>query len=345
MALNRTLLIALAVVFSAYNLVRGVITLGQAQSPWPSVWAMALYATATTISLWLGMRGPLPIWAAVVNLSTAIVVPVLVTSQLDGGVDNGYASWHVASIGALMTITIVLRQEVFGWAGILFLSVQTVLWTGLSTAVGVGISGALFWGALASLLTRSLVAIDRRARELADAEREAARWQAVQWAHDAERTARLERTTREAMPVLRDVILAGGVLPERQRVEAGIIESALRDEIRGRALITPLVRSRLEEIRRRGTRVAVLDEGGLDEMGPRERLLVLDRLAGELDGLVCASLVVRTGATGTSTAVTVVGLDQSPDPDDPEDDVVVWVEILRDGSVLRHPLGEAATER
>lgn len=341
MSLNKTLLIALAIVFSSYNLVRGLITLGQPLSPWPSIWAMLMYALATAISLRLGMRGVLPLWAAAFNLSTAVVVPLLVTSQLDGAVDNGYASWHVASIGVLMTITIVLRQEIWGWAGIAFLALQTTLWSNLGEAIEIGVSGAVLWGVLASLLTRSLVGVERQAKRLADLEQEAALWQAMQHAHDRERTVRLEQTTREAMPVLREVILTGGVLPEQQRVEAGLIESALRDEIRGRALISPAVRARLEDARRLGTRVSVLDEGSLDDLDEDAHQVVLARLADELVSVECSSLVVRTGPLGSTIAVTVVGLSPSPDPDEVEDDVVLWVEINRDGAATRRHIGEA----
>ncbi len=60
---------------------------------------MALYLTATVIALWPSSRTATPPWLAAFCLATAVTVPLLVTSQLDPTVNNGYATWHVSAIG------------------------------------------------------------------------------------------------------------------------------------------------------------------------------------------------------------------------------------------------------
>jgi uncharacterized phage protein gp47/JayE len=69
-----------------------------------------------------------------------------------------------------------------------------------------------------------------------------------------------------------------GRLSEDERRAARIAE-ALRDELRGSALLDAEVRAALAAARERGTTVSVLDEGGLDGLSPAERAAVRARLA------------------------------------------------------------------
>lgn len=335
-ALNRYALLALAAAFSIYNVIRGVITLPQAESPWPSIVGMVLYLVVTIISLWPSSPTAMPLWLASLNLGTAVALPLLVTSQLDPSVNNGYATWHVASIGALMTITAVRRREAFAWIGIIFLTAQSILWAGAGVALQIGIPGSILWVALASILTRSLVRVGRDEQNLAIAEREAAQWQAAQDAHHEERRVRLKQAERVALPTLRNIILAGGSLSQQERAEAKVLEAGLRDEIRGRMLLNDAVRARVAEARRRGSVISMLDEGTLDEIAEEDRQRVLDRVADAVASTSAHRMIVRTAPVDSPTAVTVVALNPSGDPDDDEDEVQLWLEIPRKATADWH---------
>ncbi|MET0861291.1 MAG: hypothetical protein ABW091_09715 [Microbacterium sp.] len=332
-SLNRYTMIALAAAFSFYHVVRGLLTLPQADSPWPSVAAMALYLAATVMALWPSSPTAMPSWLAAFCLATAVSVPLLVTSQLDPTANNGYATWHVSAIGTLMTITVVRRQEVWGWIGVAFLTVQSVIWCGLGTSMEIGITGSLMWVVVAGVLTRSLAKVGHDAQTLTVAEQEAAKWQAAQDAHEQERRARLEQTGKRALPILRDIILAAGELSEAQRIESRVLEAGLRDEIRGRRLLNDRVRNSVLAARRRGSTVSMLDEGTLDHLSEGELDVVLDAVAVAIDGCDADRLIVRTAPADSDVAVTLVGLSASIDPDEPGDSVRLWLEIPRAVSV------------
>ncbi len=329
-SLNRWALLALAAAFSLYHVVRGITTLGQAASPWPSLAAMVLYLVATVLSLWPTSRTTMPVWLAALDLATAVSVPLLVTSELNPDVNNGYATWHVAAIGTLMTIAVVRRQELVGWIGVIFLTVQSILWCGIGTSIQIGVTGSIMWVIVASVLTRSLVKVSRDAENLAVAERESAKWQAAQDAHQSERRRRLEQTGARALPMLREIILSGGQLGEEQRVESRVLEAGLRDEIRGRRLLNDRVRESVLAARRRGTTVSVLDEGTIDDLREDELTPLLDQVADAIETTTDATrMIIRTAPADTGVAVTLVALGPSTDPAEPGDSVRLWLEIPR----------------
>ncbi len=331
-SLNRYTMIALAAAFSFYHVVRGLLTLPQADSPWPSLAAMVLYLTATVIALWPTSPTAMPPWLAAFCLATAVTVPLLVTSQLDPTVNNGYATWHVSAIGTLMTITVVRRRELVGWIGVVFLTVQSILWCGLGTSMEIGVTGSLMWVFVAGILTRSLAKVGHDAQTLTVAEQEAAKWQAAQDAHEQERRTRLDQTGKRALPMLRDIILAGGELSDAQRIESRVLEAGLRDEIRGRRLLNDRVRNSVLAARRRGTAVSMLDEGTLDHMPDDELAIVLDAVADAVDRTEADRMIVRTAPIDSDVAVTLVALGASTDPDEPGDAVRLWLEIPREKS-------------
>lgn len=340
-ALNRFSMIGLAALFSLYHVVRGMLTLDAAASPWASIIAMALYLVATGFSLWPSTPRTVPMWVGAVALLTCVAVPVLVTSQLDPSVNNGYATWHVASVGTLLTIIAVRGHAVMAWLGVVFLVVQSLLWGGLVVSVEIGVTGSVMWVAVATVLTRSLARLDLDAADLGAAERKAAAWQAAQLAHESERRVRLTQTNQRAMPVLRNIILTGGDLNEAERDEARVLEAGLRDEIRGRRLLNDEVRSAALAARRRGMTISLLDEGTIDDLDEAERERVLGTVATAIATTDAERMIVRTAPADGSVAVTVVGLRASTDPDESGDTVALWLEIPR--SVDAHP--ESPSER
>ncbi|MCX7520989.1 hypothetical protein OSC27_01720 [Microbacterium sp. STN6] len=341
----RLIFLGLGALFSAYHVFLGISTLGHPATPQPAIAAMVVYALATAVSIWPGSPVKMPLWLAAFDLAVCVALPLLVTSQLDGGADNGYATWHVAAVGTLMTICAVRRQQLIAWTGVLFLAVQTVVWGGFGALASVGVIGSVAWVGVAVVITRALVKAARDSRQFAKAEREATEWQAAQEAHVIERQFRLRKTYRVAQPMLTEIARTGGNLTPAQRQECRYLEQAIRDEIRGRSLLTDDVREQVMAARRRGTVVSLLDEGGLDDMLEEERLEILGRLADAIRGTRTDRLIVRTVPHSSRVAVTVVGLSVPGDghanalgPDSHDDEVDLWLEIPRHPSQAAAPL-------
>ena len=241
--------------------------------------AMALFAVATAISLLPG--GRMPVWVASFDVAVAVVITALVSSQLDLGREGGtgYATWHVAAVGTLMTIVSSRRRHLFAWGGIVFLVVHTIAWAGPSGIASLGVLGSISWVAVSHIISVALANASRDAQRFAIAEREALDWQAAQDAHVYERQFRLGQTMAMALPMLKRIEKTGGELSESERTECLHLEGAIRDEIRGRKLLNDAVREEVMLARRRGATVTLLDEGGLDDLDEFELERVLARLA------------------------------------------------------------------
>ena len=338
----RYLIVGMAGLFSAYHLVLASYTINIPNHPQPVFVAMGLYAVATIISLlpWGPVR--MPIWMAAFNFAKVIAITLLVASELDysrpGG--TGYASWYVAASGTLLTITSTRGRHTFAWLGIGFLVVHTVVGVGAVGPAGIfslGIVGSASWVAVSHVLSTALAKASKDAQRFALAEREATDWQAAQEAHVHERQFRLGQTSAMALTMLRQIQDSGGKLTDAQREECAYLESAIRDEIRGRKLLNDAVRDEVMSARRRGATVNLLDEGGLDDLSDDELERVLNRLALAIHETNADKIIARTVPEGSDVAVTVVGLRSVADresvalgQDSLEDDEVdLWLEIPR----------------
>jgi hypothetical protein len=334
------LIIGLAAIFSAYHLVLAVVSIDVPREKQPYIAAMVLYAVATLLSLWFTRTPRMPGWLGAFNVAVAVVVPLLVTSQLDHDKIAGtYAAWHTAAIGTLMVITSTRRRHTFAWLGTAALVVQTVAWAGPGGLVAYGVIGSTAWVGVSHALSLSLAKAGRDTRQYALAEREAVEWRAAQEAHVSERQFRLGQTSRMSLPMLRQIVAVGGELSEGQRLECLYLEGAIRDEIRGRKLLNDRVREQIMVARRKGTIVTLLDEGGIDDLAEADLERVLNRLAEAIRDTETGRLIARTVPGGSDIAVTVVGLSSLDDGhssalgsqgiDDEEDRVDLWLEIPR----------------
>jgi hypothetical protein len=306
----RALIVSMAILFSAYHVLLGLYALGTPDYAVPVIISLCLYAVATAVSLfpWGGMR--MPVWMAAFNVAVVVVVTLLVTNELDpqraGG--NGFATWYVAALGTLMTITSTRRRHSFAWAGIIFLAVHTVLWAGPGALASLGVIGSISWVAVSHILSSGMAKATKDALRFALAEREATDWQAAQEAHVFERQFRLGQTSSSALPMLRRIQDSHGELTDEERLECLHLEGAIRDEIRGRRLLSDAVREEVMIARRRGTVVTLLDEGGLDDLSDTELDRVHAQVADAIRSTNADTLIVRTAAEATDVAVTVVGL-------------------------------------
>ena len=336
----RALIVTMAAIFSAYHIVLGLYTIDVPANPIPVLAAMALYAGATTVSLLPGQPERMPTSMAIANVLVCIAMALLIAPQLDPAREGGlgYATWYVAAIGTLMTITSTRRRHLFAWIGIAALVVHTIVWGGPGLLLGIGVVGSIAWVAVSHILSQALLKASADAARFARAEREATDWQAAQEAHLYERQFRLEQTGAMAVPMLKVIEQSGGELTEEQRQECLHLEGAIRDEIRGRRLLDDGVRREVMAARRRGVTVTLFDEGGLDELDDASLARVLAALAEAIRLTSATRVIARTAPPDSDTAVTVVGLTPSAtararelgESDDDDDDAVdLWLEIPR----------------
>ena len=335
----RYLIVGVAALFSAYHLVLAIYSITQhiLRPDLETFVAMGLYAAASIISLLPWGPTRMPIWMGAFNLAVVIVIPLLVTSELDPSKSNGYGTWYVAAVGTLMTITSTRRRHTFAWIGSGFLVVQTIVWAGPGALGGIGVIGSVVWVAVAHVLSAGMAKATRDAQRFALAEREATDWQAAQEAHVFERQFRLGQTSTMAIDMLRTIEETNGNLSEEQRLECLHLEGAIRDEIRGRKLLNDAVRAQVMAARRRGATVTLLDEGGIDDLSDDELERVLNRLAEALASTDADKVIARTVPEGSDVAVTVVGLRTVGDGSASalgqealeDDEVSLWLEIPR----------------
>jgi hypothetical protein len=333
----RYLIVGMAALFSIYIIILGVYSLGVPSDPAPVIVAMALYFVATTISLLPWGPARMPLWMASFNLAVAVTITVLVSSVLDRDGGNGYATWYVAAVGTLMTITSTRRRHTFAWIGVAFLIVQTIVWYGPGALGAIGVIGSTVWVAVSHILSRGMTKTAKDAQRFALAEREATDWQAMQEAHVYERQLRLGQTSSMAVAMLNQIQASRGDLTDEQRRECLHLEGAIRDEIRGRKLLNDAVREEVMIARRRGTTVTLLDEGGIDELSDEDLDRVLNQLAVAIGSTSADKVIARTVPEGSDVAVTVVGLNSVDDGNASalgqealvEDEVDLWLEIPR----------------
>lgn len=276
-------------------------------------------------------RGPsrLPVWAAVLALACAVVVPSSIAIAVGPDARTApYATWYLGGIGALMTIVMVRRRPLVAWGGIVALAIASMVWMQPVPALSLGLVGSVVWVAVAQLLRASIDRAARDATRLAELQRAASAWQASQSGRQRERRIQVQRALAVAGPVLARVIATGARIDDDERLQARIAEGTLRDELRGPRLLDDAVRTELASARRRGTTVTVLDEGGLDGIDEATLVAIRAQLAETLRASGSDRLFIRTSAHD-AVAVTVVGRSGVGQGLSDEDAVDLWLEIPR----------------
>ncbi|MDD7930492.1 hypothetical protein [Microbacterium thalli] len=351
----RWVLSALGVAFTAYLAVGGMFWTRPVDAPVVLVLTLVVYlavaglcifwptrpmaatparpaagGTATAMSAvtaGLSRPAPLPLWIALLALAVTAVIPSATWwAAGEEGRLQTFATWSLGGLGALLAILVVRRRSLIAWTGVAVMFLGSVLWIGIGPTLSLGAVGSAIWVGGAQII---VLLIDRAAVETAELtklQRDASEWLATQEGRRRERRVRVQRALAVAGPVLSRTIAAGGALDDDERLQARLAEGRLRDELRGPRLLDDAVRRVLEDVRRTGSHVTFLDEGGLDGLDERELAAIRAELAGILDGARSERLYIRT-STHPDTAVTVVGRSRHGDAD--EETVDLWREIAR----------------
>lgn len=288
--------IILALGFGLYHATLGLINLPKYEHPGFAAVAIGIYVFALVNSLLQGPGLSLRLGSALTNLAAAIFVPLLMSVALDPEAIAGFNTWHVAAIGTLMAITAIRQQRLIAWVGLGFVILQVLVWGGLDIIFNSGVIGALFLvaasQAAASGLRASALAA-RQYREQAIATSEATY---ASSAARAERKLRVSKALDDAQPLLERIIAKQGNLSEAEQTDARLTEAALRDQIRGRSMVTEELVLEVRKARARGVEVQLLDDGGFLDISEAEKAELIDRVVRELSLIKSGKVVIRAVA-------------------------------------------------
>lgn len=292
--ISRYLLIVSSSLYALYHAALGVIWLAEYPQPELVILALLIYLATVIPTIVAFDTLALPPFMSILNLSAASLIPVLINTQIDNSLAGTYATWYVAAVATLMAATAIRQQRVISWVGLGVMVTQVISWGGIGSITTTGVIGAAALVFAGQAISTGLSRTAREARAFADQATLEASEMAATSAIRQQRKARSAQTLRRALPILQRISDAAGELTDADRQEARLLESELRDEIRGRNLISDRTRESIRSARLRGVEVTVLDEGGLDSVAESERQSLLKLVAEALDECQSGRVTLRS---------------------------------------------------
>jgi len=267
--------------------------------------ALAIYLVAAIPSFFLYRGLKLPFVQALYNLAASIFMPALVIWQRESMNDQSVGAWVVMGTAVILTVTAVRQQRLLAILGTLSLVIQLLVNYGPLAAVTGGLIGAVVL-VLAGLGVSTGIQKANSEVDLYRFQEESSRAQiAAITATRNERATRLQEILGTAIPMLTELAKANGPLPAEQKQQARLLELSLRDEIRGRNLLSPALKAEISRLRNLGVDVAVLDEGGTDHLDLETKYKLLNRAVEALQNVSAGRVTIRS-PRGESFALTVV---------------------------------------
>ena len=314
-SLPRLALSAVAILLGLYHALLGFLFLGEYQNPIFAIVGLIVYIAALLLATLdksgLKMR---PVSAAIV-LIVSISLPQLIFAALGEVRQGSYATWHIAAIGTLLAIVTIRKFEALAWIALSITTIEVIEWGGPSVTFNSGIVGALLLVATAQAASWALGSSSKSAEEFRRRALALDTATAASSAARIERAQRLNQTLKEALPLLEKISDSKGNLNEAERLKAQLTEAELRDQIRGRSLLSADVVSETRNARMRGIEVQLLDDGGLDDLSQEDRTPYLLEVASRLKGVKSGKVVVRA-AKGDSWRVSMAAIRKESDSPD-----------------------------
>ncbi len=314
-SVSRVGITAVGIIFGIFHAVLGFASLEEYIHPTGPQIAIAVYLLALFSSILFYPTIRMPWWHAYLTAAAAISLPILVNPALDGPAYHSYTTWYVGATGVLLCIVMVRQQSIFAWLGVVGVIVSMVsYYQDFSFVSESGVLGGLISIVVAGQAVS--LGVERGAREAsrlsAVATAEIAAAEATS-ATRAERQLRVQKALENSLPLLKKIVDRKGALTAEEAQDAVMAEAALRDEIRGRDLMSSTVRDAVLAARLRGVEVVLLDEGGLDGIDPELRERLLGDIANAIEGVQRGKVTVRT-VKGEAWLVTIVATDNPNDP-------------------------------
>ena len=252
----------------------------------------------------------LPRWVAQLTVIVIAAVNFLVLPQIITTGWPGYASWCTGAGNDLSCGLLMRGRPVYAWAGSAATTLATAYWVISSGRplfmIFTYMLGHYFtlasWHGVAHLSTRA-------ATQIAATQRETARLQAQQRAHEeADRimTSRMASVRQRVTPLLTQI--ANGRAPTLElRSQAYLLEAELRDEIRAPFFTGTSIVTSAQAARRRGTEVILLDDSGDNTtIDDRTRANAVNYVTKLLDLTQSNRVVIRLNPPRRPTLLTVV---------------------------------------
>jgi len=267
--------------------------------------ALAIYLAAAIPSFFLYKGLKLPIAQASFNLSAAVVMPALVIWQREVISDEAVGGWVVMGTAVILTVTAVRQQRVLAIVGTVSLAFQLLYSYGPIAAMTGGLIGAVVL-VLAGLgvstgIQKANSEVDQYRLQEASSRSQIAAITATR----TERASRLQEILGAAIPMLTEVASAKNPLSAERKLQTKMLELSLRDEIRGRNLLSAEMKEEIRRLRNLGCEVAVLDEGGTDHLSVESKNELLNRAVEALQPVTQGRVTIRS-PKGENFALTVV---------------------------------------
>lgn len=258
------------------------------------LFALSIYLLVGSPTLLLFRGITIPTWLAAINLLVAAVIPTLVINQRVVLNNPDIGAWEVMGVTVILTATAVRQHPWFAIMGLVILLGEEIYAYGFLSFITHGLAGAVVFVLAGLGVSRGIrttnIASDKFREQEALSLAGIAAIEATQQA----RQERLQQILSAAVPMLNQIANSQTPLDPKTKEQTKLLELSLRDEIRGRGLLTPELRVEVERLRRLGCEVAVLDEGGVDNLTNIELQELLTQAILELQKVTGGRVTIRS---------------------------------------------------
>ncbi len=295
--------------FVASNFLYAVASFKDIKNSAPVLFAAVIIGAAAVL-LVRGHADPFPLTWTLGILAAVLLSTVLVAWQLPDAGPIGRASWHLGSNTWLLFFLALRRRPGAAWLGYVGMTAITMFWT-LSVGRSVMSAVSSLQTHAAILLVATLFALNlrrtaRRINELHELSTAAAVEAAAGSASSQIREHRVTEIRLAVGQLLESLVRVGPPQSADDKLKYASAEALLRDGVRGRSLMTPVIAGATNAARARGVDVTLLDDrgAGLETPEAMDRLtdVVVEKLGSRTDGEV----TVRLAPRGRRAAVSIV---------------------------------------
>ena len=311
--LPRWFIVIISTMFVLSPAVIGTMELVRVGYTFLSAASLIVYIVIGLTAIFFYRELKMPAALAITITASSLLIPQLVNINLEPSALGTPATWYVTAVATILAIAAVRQQRLWAWLGVAILMVELISWGGIESLFVSGLGGALGLVAAAHAIS---VGLERSAQQTAQFLEKAKATQASSAADSAirqERSERIGATLEGALPMLEKIATAK--FSDADRREATMLEAELRDEIRGRMLISSKLKASIRSARLRGVEVVVLDEGGLAPISEQDRDSLRARLAEELDKINSGRVTIRSPQLADVRATFVASRKGTAKPD------------------------------
>ena len=303
-SIKRWVAALIPMVYALYLPVQSLLIPG-VQNRFYEIVALLIYFAAVLPTLILYRGLVLPVWQAAFNLVAAVVLPALIILQRDALNSDETGGWVVMGTAVILTATSVRQRRVFAVLGVVSLVAEFVYVYGPIALFTAGLVGALVFVLAGLGVSTGIQNANTESDKYREREAKSLASIASLEATKSERTSRLQEVLGSSVPFLALIADSKEPLSAEMKQSARLLELALRDEIRGRGLLTSNMRSEISRLRNLGVEVALLDEGGTEGLSKDELDALLAQAIDALQVISNGRVTIRS-PRGEVFKITVV---------------------------------------